>query len=353
MAESWLCRDDMDRTRLLDMEQRIRPMRRRAMGVLAFALVLGSPWIGLWTLVPLAFAAVIFELAERRLEESERPEYVMFFAWAVAELTIAACVLLTDGPYTATLAWLAIPVVTLHSRFSSRGVYVGVALAVFLVIAVALIGDAQGTLDDPTVIFAPISLIIAISILSTALMRSDLQHRSEAVIDPLTGMLNRKAVMNRADELAQQSEITGQPVGMIIGDLDHFKDVNDSRGHRAGDAVLKDFAYLLRKRLRAFDLAYRIGGEEFLVLLPGADIAEAASVAEELRQLLERTPVGDGIAITMSFGVSGSASGERFVYERVFVDADAALYDAKRMGRNRVRTSLDSAPAEHEPAGVA
>ena len=115
-------------------------------------------------------------------------------------------------------------------------------------------------------------------------MRSDIQHRSDAVIDQLTGMLNRKALGVRALELAQQSEVTGEPVGVIVADLDHFKHVNDTRGHTVGDAVLKEVAYLLRKQLRAFDLAYRLGGEEFLILVPGSDIDHAAELAERLRE---------------------------------------------------------------------
>jgi diguanylate cyclase (GGDEF)-like protein len=149
-------------------------------------------------------------------------------------------------------------------------------------------------------------------------------------------MLNRKALMNRVDELGQQSEVTGQPVGMIFGDLDRFKDVNDSQGHAAGDAALTDVAYLLRKRLRAFDLAYRVGGEEFLILLPGADTPECAMIAEELRTAVASEPVGEGSMLTISFGVSASARGEGFDYARVFAAADEALYEAKSDGRNRV-----------------
>jgi diguanylate cyclase (GGDEF)-like protein len=156
------------------------------------------------------------------------------------------------------------------------------------------------------------------------------------VIDPLTGMLNRKALMNRVAELGPQSEVTGEPVGLILGDLDHFKQVNDSKGHAAGDAALTDIAYLLRKKLRAFDLAYRVGGEEFLVLLPGADTEESAEMAEQLRRVVAITPVGDGNRLTISFGVSASARGEGFDYQRVFAAADEALYEAKSEGRNRV-----------------
>src|SRR3954453_2011753 len=334
MSGSWLCRDDFDRERLLDMEERIRPVRRITMGILAVALLAGAPWIGigLWTLLPLAVAAGLFAFADARLERSERPEYVMFAAWALSEVTIAAAVALSGGPQVATLSWIAIPVVTLSARFSLRGVLVGVAIAISLVLVVGFGADTAAVLDQPPLVMAPIALILATAALSTALMQSDMHHRGEAVIDQLTGMLNRKALASRVSELAQQSGVTGEPVGMILGDLDRFKEVNDSLGHAAGDAALTDVAYLMRKHLRAFDLAYRIGGEEFLILLPGADITESAWLAEQLRAVVAADAVGDGTPLTVSFGVSASARGDRFDYDIVFAAADAALYEAKSEG---------------------
>jgi diguanylate cyclase (GGDEF)-like protein len=100
--------------------------------------------------------------------------------------------------------------------------------------------------------------------------------------------------------------------------------------------VLKEVAYLLRKQLRAFDLAYRLGGEEFLILVPGSDIEQTAELAERLRAGIAADPLGDGVKVTMSLGVGASAHAERFDYATVFAEADAALYRAKREGRNRV-----------------
>src|SRR3954447_18363942 len=336
MTGSWLCRDDFDRERLLDMEERIKPVRRVAMGILALALLAGAPWIGWWTLLPLAVAAGFFLVADARLPRSDRPENLMFGAWVGSEVMIAGAVALTGGPEVATLSWLAIPVVTLSARFSLRGVITGVAIAIALLLVVAFGEDAAAVLDNPPLVLAPVSLILAIAVLSTALMESDMHHRGEAVIDSLTGMLNRKALMNRVGELAQQSELTGEPVGMILGDLDQFKEINDTQGHAAGDAALTDVAYLLRKRLRAFDLAYRIGGEEFLILLPGAATRECARIAEDLRRTVAADTIGDGTALTISFGVSASARGAGFDYDRVFAAADSALYEAKSDGRNKV-----------------
>jgi diguanylate cyclase (GGDEF)-like protein len=335
MTGSWLCRDDVDRDRLLDMERRLKPVRAITMGVLALALLASAPWLGWWTLVPLVFAAGLFQLADQKVFEAKRPEYLMFAAWAGSEVTIAIAVALTGGPHESTLAWLAIPVVTLSSRFSLRGVAAGVAIAVALLFAVAFGVDASSVFDNPTVVIAPAALIITVAVLSTALMRSDVEHRNEAVIDPLTGMLNRKALDNRVGELTQQSEVTGHPVGIVVGDLDNFKDINDSLGHAVGDTVLKQVAYELRRQLRAFDLAYRLGGDEFLFLVPGGDETESRQLAEQLRQTVEKS-MGHSVNLTMSFGLGASPAGSPFDYETVFAAADAAMYEAKEDGGNRI-----------------
>ena len=196
--------------------------------------------------------------------------------------------------------------------------------------------DAQRVIHDPVLVIAPLALLLCVAVLSTPLMRSDIQHRSDAVIDQLTGMLNRKALSTRVVELAQQSELTGESIGIIVGDLDHFKAVNDTRGHSVGDVVLKEVAYQLRKQLRAFDLAYRLGGEEFLILLPGSDLEQSAELAELLREGVAANGVAGGVAITMSFGVGASEPGEPFDYAKVFKMADAALYRAKHNGRDQV-----------------
>jgi diguanylate cyclase (GGDEF)-like protein len=337
---SWLCRRDTDRERLLDMDRRLRPVRRAALAVLGLALIAGGPWLGYWTLVPLVAAAAIFASADSLTPKVERPEYVMFAAWVGSELVIAASVALTETPGE-TLSWLAIPVITLSARFSIRGVIAGVAVALTLICAVAFGVDAGAVIDYPPLVLAPAALVIAVGILSTALMRSDVEHREEAIIDQLTGMLNRKALGTRTRELELQSELSGQPVAIVVADIDRFKRINDTHGHAAGDAVLKDVAYVLRKELRAFDLAYRLGGEEFLMLLPGADREQARSLAERLRAALEARTVGDGHRVTMSFGVSASAPATAFDYRRVFERADGALLAAKRNGRNRVVVAAD------------
>lgn len=323
---------------MLDMDARIEPLRRKALLVLAACLVLMGPWIGWWTLIPLAIAGAFFKIAHRYTEGAARPENFLFAGWAASELMIAASVALTGGVDSPAMAWFAIPVVTLSARFSVRGVTIGVFTTVAMMIAVVFAVDAGAVIDDPPSLFAPIALVISAAILSTALLQSDIEHRTEAVIDPLTGLLNRHALASRTNELAQRSQITSEPIGVIVADIDHFKQINDEHGHQVGDAVLKDLAYLLRKELRAFDLAYRIGGEEFLLLLPGADMEETMTFAENLHRAVGAGRRG-GLNVTMSFGVSCSCYGDTFDYERVFEAADAALYEAKNTGRNRVCAS--------------
>jgi diguanylate cyclase (GGDEF)-like protein len=337
MSGSWLFPNGVDRERMLDMDRRVRPVRKAAFGVLGLALIASGPWIGWWTVVPLALAAIVFRVAEQRIDGAAKPEIGLFCAWALSQVIIAISVALTGGPSVATMSWFAIPLVTLSARFSERGVALGVGITLALMTGVAFGVDAAAVIANPPVLIAPASMAIAVAMLQTALMRSDIDARANAVIDPLTGMLNRQALAPRIAELQQQSVVTREPVGLIVCDLDHFKRINDDHGHAAGDAVLKDVAYRLRKSLRAFDLVYRIGGEEFLVLLPGADYDQAARVAEQLRLGLDGELSGAGHAVTMSFGVAASEPHEVFDYDALFVEADTALYAAKSDGRNCVR----------------
>jgi len=349
---SWLIADVMDRERMLDMDRMVAPVRRKSFAVMALALLLCGPWLGWWTLAPLGVAAVLFKLADEAIERVRHPEYLLFAAWTCSQAIIGTAVPLTGGPHSPAMAWFAIPIVTLSARFPSRGVKLGLGVTVVMMVGVAFGTDAAAVLHDPPLLIMPLGLVTAVAILSTALMSSDITHRSQAVIDPLTGMLNRNSLKDRTFELSQVSRRTGEPVGLIVGDLDHFKDVNDTHGHVTGDAVLQDVAYVLRKQLRAFDLAYRIGGEEFLVLLPGASLEQTAAMAERLRLGVEGDTVGGGLSVTMSFGVSASAREAAFDYQSVCEEADAALYEAKRQGRNRVCTGAVVALAATQPVAA-
>ncbi|WP_313711063.1 diguanylate cyclase [Pseudomonas sp.] len=163
------------------------------------------------------------------------------------------------------------------------------------------------------------------------------EQRQKALIDPLTGLPNRAAWTEQVEREMLDWQERGGHLAMAILDLDHFKRINDSYGHLAGDKVLKIVADQLRKRLRARDFIARFGGEEFVLLLPQTSPAVAAQVAEALRAAIEACPFhfkGERVVITTSIGLSAFRSGERG--DQVLKRADAALYRAKDSGRNRV-----------------
>jgi diguanylate cyclase (GGDEF)-like protein len=186
----------------------------------------------------------------------------------------------------------------------------------------------------PESLGVPLSLVVCLALYVHPLLSSDVRHREDSTLDELTGLLNRRALEPRVAEISQQAAMTGQPVSFIAGDLDHFKRVNDEFGHATGDQVLSRVAAVMRSRLRTFELLYRIGGEEFLLVLPGASESDALAMAETLRAALEEArPCA--LRVTCSFGVA-TARGSDVALEPLRRASDAALYAAKHGGRNRV-----------------
>jgi len=160
-----------------------------------------------------------------------------------------------------------------------------------------------------------------------------------ATTDFLTGLPNRREFMARLeDEQARLQRDVGGRAAVLMLDIDHFKDINDAHGHDWGDAVLRHLAGLMRDSQRKIDMLGRVGGEEFAILLPGADLDAARAFAERLRQRIADTPMGRNgstIAITVSIGIASLAPAENSG-DAALVRADQALYRAKRGGRNRV-----------------
>ncbi|WP_445148881.1 GGDEF domain-containing protein [Baekduia sp. Peel2402] len=341
---TWLI-DELGRERLLDMSGRVRTLRTLTF-VLQLAVLLGcAPWLGWWTPAPVIAVGLVFAVCDRRMPDSTRPEIPFLIAWMSTLIAITAGAILMDGPKAPCVIWYGVAVSSLPGRFTTRGIVAGVAVTLFLLIGMSFVDDAQAVLDNPTLVTFPAMLIIGVALFGWAHMHSEVAQRAEAVMDPLTQMLNRKALVTRAAELAQQTALTKRPVGVVVGDLDHFKNVNDTAGHQVGDAVLRDVAFRWRLSLRAYEMAYRLGGEEFLVLLPGATVDEAEEVAERLRTAIGAAPIA-GQKVTMSFGVAASTEGTAFDFDALYEEADLALYRAKRGGRDRVC----GGPAEAPPA---
>jgi diguanylate cyclase (GGDEF)-like protein len=334
MEGSWLCPTELDRMRVVDANARVRTIRRVGAASVGVALLIAAPWVGWWTLIPFSVAALNLWHIDRRIARSPRPERVSALGILVTVTMLAVGVAISGGPHSPALPWMVLPAAMVAARFRPQVVIVGLAITVMLILGATLgVAPAQ-TIRHPVAVLATLALLASIVSIVWALQAAELHHRDEAILDPLTGLLNRHALAPRFNELSQQARLTGQPICLLLCDVDGFKRINDEFGHDRGDAVLRDIAYELRKRLRSFELVYRLGGEEFLIVLPGVDIAGGRQLAERLRHAVaEAKPTG--IPTTISLGVS-AASGEDASYESLFKTADQALYTAKRGGRNRV-----------------
>ena len=159
----------------------------------------------------------------------------------------------------------------------------------------------------------------------------------QAITDPLTGAFNRRHVDSCLMTAIERRNRTGEPASLLMLDVDHFKRINDAYGHPAGDEALKRLVTLIAGRARKLDVLFRVGGEEFLVLLPGTRYDGAIAVAENLRLLVAHSALIEGHRMSISIGVSELQLGQSVA--GWIEDADVAVYRAKQCGRNRVRVS--------------
>jgi len=165
--------------------------------------------------------------------------------------------------------------------------------------------------------------------------------RKLATCDPLTGLWNRNALFDILSRELKRAKRESSPISLLMADLDHFKQVNDTLGHAAGDAVLQEAARRMTGCVRPYDAVCRYGGEEFLIVLPGCDLADATLRAEEIRSAMAESPfqiAESNLNITCSLGVAASSGSAGLDAQGLTREADEALYSAKRNGRNRVET---------------
>jgi len=178
--------------------------------------------------------------------------------------------------------------------------------------------------------------------------RTELRHKTAAMTDPLTGLLNRRAFLQDAEVLLQQQIARDRPIAVLLIDLDHFKSINDRFGHAVGDKVLQIFARTTRAGLRQSDLLGRLGGEEFTVVLADASVDNAYLVADRLRKAFAAAAAvvdGETIYATASIGVSVIVDPGQDLAKLITL-ADQALYLAKARGRNRVEVAPIEVAAE-------
>ncbi len=251
----------------------------------------------------------------------------------LVSLAAVGSALLTGGAASPLFQMLPAAGLLWVSYFPEHRTSVAVAPAMAVtVVAWSWSTDPLRVQEEVLVILSTLVVSLIIPLFAVRLVETELLHRRRAVIDHLTGCLNRYALASRTGELQAQLDLVGETVGVVIFDVDHFKRINDAFGHSAGDAVLQDLTYAVRKRLRRFELFYRLGGEEFLILLAGAAEDEAILLADAVREAASTVIVGDS-PVTVSCGVA-MASQDRSIDEAV-LRADEALYRAKHTGRNR------------------
>jgi diguanylate cyclase (GGDEF)-like protein len=221
-----------------------------------------------------------------------------------------------------------------------------VGLSAVLAVGAVLLAPPTSTAAPAVVhLVSYLTLLVCLSGAARQMVSAELTSRGDAVLDPLTGLHNRRALDDRFRSARAQARLTGQPVALILCDIDRFKTINDDHGHERGDQVLVAVAEQLRACVRNAEMVYRLGGEEFLVLLPGEEVESAGRLAERIRSTLANEAVAE-LQVTLSAGVA-AASGESVRLDRLLAHADAALYEAKRAGRDRV--ALAAVPAQAGP----
>ena len=205
------------------------------------------------------------------------------------------------------------------------------------------------------------TIAIAFILLAMAKERTELRHKTASLVDPLTGIANRRAFLEEAQELAERQAEDPRPIAVLLADLDHFKSINDSFGHGIGDTVLQVFAKTAAAKLGPYDMIGRLGGEEFAIVLYDAGRDRALAVAERIRLSFENEAMefdGQEIGATVSMGMAICDDGA-FDMSGLLAQADEALYCAKERGRNRVEVAslqmaLDRAQEEmNRPAPLA
>ena len=196
------------------------------------------------------------------------------------------------------------------------------------------------------VVFIHCSFLVGF-MLSMTRERRESEQRNNALSDPLTGLLNRRAFLDESGRHNRRRHGSRDRLAVLVLDLDDFKQVNDRYGHEAGDLVLQNFADTARRVTRAGDLLFRMGGEEFCFVLPGASISEAGAVAERIRTRFEQSFVAygeDRVGTTVSIGIASSELTGRD-FEHLLAAGDSAVYEAKAKGRNRTVVAQPAALA--------
>jgi diguanylate cyclase (GGDEF)-like protein len=322
-----------------------------------FGLLIGGTTVlaaisyGWWLVALPVFASAVMAGAVVLHPRTSRPEVLAMITFGLLELDLAVTVLFTGGGASPLLSLMVVPIFTQAVSFRPHVTRAWVTLSAVLTVAVVA---GATRLDRDPVVASPtlqavgyLALLGSIALAAHYLTDAEVNSRGKAVVDELTGLFNRKALRGHFSDIRAQALLTGDPFAVVMIDIDHFKAINDSHGHHRGDVVLQKVAECLRVNLRSRNLIYRIGGEEFLVLMPGHTLLQASQAAERLREAVAADELA-GVAVTISAGLT-CAAGPAIEYGTMLHAADKALYRAKANGRNQIWLAPEGQPAPAEP----
>ncbi len=318
--------------------------------------------------VPAALSGAAACLFVSKITEMQRyyPRHYVVFGWLAAAFVVLALANFVRGPVTSpfitaagNLVFLGAAVYTLLVAFFAwlRGSRpAGWFLIAWTLLEVMTIWTAAksivGVAESLLFYGLPISMVLAAILIALGVADrlreqraalSDAERRAQT--DPLTGVLNRRSLIERLNAACDRARARGLPIALLFIDLDHFKAINDSRGHLAGDACLRALIGPIQKELRMSDVIGRYGGEEFVVILSSADSPAAQAIAQRIRERVENLVVeGFGAPIRLTCSIGVAASDTLGVWgEALVASADAAVYVAKGAGRNRVYVAAPAA----------
>ncbi len=283
-------------------------------------------------LLPVPFSLLVFGLLLDDFQDRALASSLLFsvqLVFILRALTDAAYPIRGRGHYILISSFGLLMAVLL-----GRGVAIG-----FGSLAVGAVNASHPAQAALFVVAMCAVVSVALGFVYMTMERAERQSYELAMRDTLTGLENRRAITDELERAVARARRHGEMLGLLVIDIDHFKRVNDSFGHQAGDAVLRAVANTLKLRLRAQDMMGRFGGEEFLAVLPETDLAGSQIVAEALRAAVEATPIQWGaqpIPVTISVGVRGGLVTGADTGDTLVGAADAAMYRAKQGGRNRV-----------------
>jgi GGDEF domain-containing protein len=294
-------------------------------GVIAVTKVLASAWYGPGLLVLLAPGVATMAAARFAHERARHPELVTATAFFLLQVDTAVSGLVSGGATSPLLPLLAIPVFSQAVCCRPQVFLTGVGVSGVLAVPAVLLGGSSAAASPPVVhLVGYLALLASLSVGGHYLATADRAPRDEAVVDPMTGLLNRLTLSSRSEEAQRSVARTAGSVGLVMCDVDHFTAVNDTHGHGRGDRVLRELA----------------------VRLPGRDAAAARAVAERIRASVAAAPV-TGLPVTVSAGVVTGSDGATL--DEMLRAADHALDAAKAAGRDRVVAVVLPAGRRPEP----